>query len=240
VALTAAQIIDLATQIAKCPGFTAQALEFLNSVLQELALSYDFDVIRKSLQFNFSTTASGNGYAPGSGPNPMPADFVRLQRGGAFYMIDLVPYKLIGVQQEEFDAFVQQPGLASFPYLAYVDVSSNPAGLFVWPPASGNFPATVRYNSMQPDITDTSQVPWFPNSTYLYTRVAGELMRITNDDRRKEFLSDEPGSGGAGDLLRKYLTMKDDPETAPKNVVLDRRVFKPNIANLRNTKQIGW
>ncbi len=130
-ALTAAQIVDLATQIAKCPGFTTQALEFLNAVLQELALSYDFDVIRKSLNFNFSTTASGNGYAPGSGPNLMPIDFVRLQRGGAFYMIDLVPYKLIGVQQEEFDAFVQQPGLASFPYLAYVDVSSNPAGLFV-------------------------------------------------------------------------------------------------------------
>ncbi len=239
-ALTAAQIVDLATQIAKCPGFTTQALEFLNAVLQELALSYDFDVIRKSLNFNFSTTASGNGYAPGSGPNPMPNDFVRLQRGGAFYMIDLVPYKLIGVDQEEFDAFVQQPGLASFPYLTYVDVASTPAGLFVWPPASGAFPATVRYNSMQPDITDTLTVPWFPNSTYLYTRIAGELMKVTNDDRWKDFLSDQPGSGGAGDLLRKYLTMKDDPETAPKRVTLDRRVFKPNIANLRNTKQIGW
>lgn len=239
-ALTAAQIIDLATQIAKVPGFTSQALSFLNAVLQELAQDYDFDVIRKNFNFNFSTTASGNGYAPGSGPNPMPADFLRLQRSGAFYKIFDVPYKLIGVQQEEFDSFVQQAGLASFPYLAYVDMSQSPAGLFVWPPASGNFPATVRYNPVMPDITDTSQVPWFPNSTYLYTRVAGELMKIANDDRWQSFLSSKEDSGGAGDLLRKYLTMKDDPATAPKTVQLDRRMFKPSIANVRNTKQIGW
>jgi hypothetical protein len=170
----------------------------------------------------------------------MPADFVRLHRGGGFYQLFQVPYVLIGVTQEEFDTFVQQPGLASFPYLAYVDISTHPAGLYVWPPASGNYPATVRYNPMMPDITDTSQVPWFPNSTYLYTRIAGEMMKITNDDRMPAFLSDQPGSGGSGDLLRKYLTMKDDPETAPKQVKLDPRMFKYGIQNLRNTKRIGW
>jgi hypothetical protein len=91
-----------------------------------------------------------------------------------------------------------------------------------------------------PDITDTTQTPWFPNSTYLYTRVAGELMKITNDDRWQGFLSDQDGSGGAGDLLRKYMAMKDDPITAPKTVGLDRRLFKANIANVRNTKTVGW
>src|SRR5215831_14354488 len=134
--LSAAQIITLSTQIAKCPGFTDQALQLLNAVLQELALDYDFYVIRKSYNFNFSTSASGLGYAPGSGPNPMPADFVRLHRGGSFYQIFNVPYKLVGVTQEEFDSFVQQPGLASYPYMAYVDVATQPAGLYVWPPAS--------------------------------------------------------------------------------------------------------
>jgi hypothetical protein len=239
-ALNTAQIIDLSTQIAKCPGFTAQALQLLNAVLQELLLDYDFLSIRKTFNFTFNTHASGLGYAPGSGPNPMPADFVRLHRGGGFYQISQVPYVLIGVTQEEFDTFVQQPGLASFPYLAYVDIATSPAGLYVWPPASGAYPATVRYNPMIPDITDTTAVPWFPNSSYLYTRIAGELMKITNDDRMNGFLSDQQGSGGAGELLRKYLVMKDDPETAPKNVKLDPRMFKPSLATLRNTKTIGW
>ena len=239
-ALTAAQIINLSCQIANVPGFTAQALQLLNAVLQELDQDYDFQVIRKSFNFNFSTTASGLGYAPGSGPNPMPADFLRLHRTGAFYQIFQVPYKLIGVTQEEFDTFVQQPGLASYPYLAYVDVASTPMGLYVWPPASGPYPATVRYNPIMPDITDTTQVPWFPNSAYLYTRVAGELFKLADDDRWPAFLSDQPGSGGAGDMLRKYLLMKDDPATAPKSVTLDRRLFKAPIATLRNTKTIGW
>jgi len=240
VALTAAQIINLSCQIANVPGFTAQALQLLNAVLQELDQDYDFQVIRKSFNFNFSTTASGLGYAPGSGPNPMPADFLRLHRTGAFYQIFQVPYKLIGVTQEEFDTFMQQPGLASYPYLCYVDVASTPMGLYVWPPASGNYPATVRYNPIMPDITDTTQVPWFPNSAYLYTRVAGELFKLADDDRWPVFLSDQPGSGGSGDMLRKYLSMKDDPATAPKTVSLDRRIFKSPIATLRNTKTIGW
>src|SRR6516225_4730986 len=237
-ALSTAQIISIATQIANVPGFTAQALQLLNAVLQGLLQDYDFQTIRKSFNFNFSTSASGLGYAPGSGPNPMPADFLRLHRNGAFYQIFQVPYKLIGVTQEEFDTFVQQPGLASYPYLAYVDVSTQPMGLFVWPPASGNYPATVRYNPVVADITDTTQVPWFPNSVYLYTRVAGELMKLADDERWQAYLSDE--RGGAGELLRKYLTMKDDPITAPKLVTLDRRMFKAPIATLRNTKSIGW
>jgi hypothetical protein len=248
VALTAAQIITLATQIAKCPGFTDQALQLLNAVLQELAQDYDFQVIRKTYNFQFDTGAAGLGYAPGSGPNLMPPDFLRLHRGGGFYQIFQVPHKLIGVTQEEFDSFVQQPGLASYPYLAYVDVaptsSGGQAGLYVWPPASGAYPATVRYNPQMPDITDTSTVPWFPNSNYLYTRVAGELMKITNDDRWQAYLGDPDGkkdtAGSACNILRGYLTMKDDPETAPKTVQLDRRLFKANIATVRNTKTIGW
>lgn len=246
-ALTAAQIIDLATQIAKAPGWTNQALAFLNTILQELAQDFDFNVIRKSYSFTFSVGASGNGYAPGSGPNPLPADFLRLHRRGSFYQIFDVPYHLIGVQQEEFDSFVQQPGLASYPYLAYVDVTQvagQQPGLYVWPPASGAYPATIRYNPQMPDITDTSTVPWFPNTNYLITRLAGELMKIANDDRWPAMVGDaDPAkdqSGSAASMLRAYLKMKDDPETAVKTVALDRRLFKPNLASLRNTKSIGW
>lgn len=242
-ALTTAQIVTLACQIAKTPGYTGQALQFLNAVLLELAQDYDFNVIRKTYDFNLSTTASGNGYAPGSGPNAMPSDFLRLHRNGSFYLISQVPYKLIGVEQEQFDSFVQQPGLASYPYFAYVDVTTvvgEEPGLYVWPPASGAYPATIRYNSRPADITVTTDVPWFPNQTYLYTRVAGELMKIANDDRWQAFLGDTAGQGGAGDLLRKYLSMKDDPETAVKTVGLDRRRFGNDLSRLRNTKTIGW
>src|SRR6516162_2939534 len=182
-ALSTAQIISIATQIAGAPGFTTQALQLLNAVLQELDQDYDFLTIRKSFNFTFNTSASGLGYAPGSGPNLMPNDFLRLHRNGSFYQIFQVPYKLIGVTQEEFDTFVQQPGLASYPYLAYVDVATQPMGLYVWPPASGNYPATVRYNPVVDDMTDTSKIPWFPNTNYLYTRVAGELFKLADDDR---------------------------------------------------------
>jgi len=184
--LTAAQICTLSAQIAKCPGFTSQAGQLLNVVLQELAQDYDFDVIRKTKNFNLSTSASGNGYAIGSGPNLMPTDFLRAHRNGSFYTISGVPYPMIGVTQEEFDLFVQQAGLNSYPYMFYVDVSTSPMGLYVWPPTSGAYPATVRYNSQQADITTpetSTTVPWFPNQNYLVTRLAGELMKITNDDR---------------------------------------------------------
>jgi hypothetical protein len=247
VALTTAQILDLAQQIAKVPAFTSQALSFLNAILQELAQDYDFNVIRKTFTFNFTTSAAGYGYAPGSGPNVMPTDFLRLHRRGSYYYIVQVPYKLIGVTQEEFDAFVQQPGLQSYPYLAYVDVTQvagQQPGLYVWPPASGAYPATIRYNPQMPDIIDTSTVPWFPNSNYLITRVAGELCKIANDDRWQSLIGDadpqkdQPGS--AASMLRSYLKMKDDPETAVKTVTLDPRLFKPSIQSVRNTKQIGW
>jgi hypothetical protein len=245
VALTAAQIIDLSVQMAKCPGYTSQALALLNAILQELAQDYDFHVIRKTYNFSFDSGASGMGYAPGSGPNPMPADFLRLHRDGSFYKIDQVSYPLIGLAQEQFDKLVQQPGLHSYPYLGYVDVASTPAALYVWPPASGAYPATIRYNPQMPDITDTSTVPWFPNTSYLYTRLAGELMKITNDDRFQAFLGDtdpeKDQAGSACALLRSYLKMKDDPITAVKTVTLDRRFFKSgNLGSLKNTKTVGW
>ncbi len=242
-ALTAAQICTLAAQIAKCPGYTSQAGQWMNAVLQDLAQDYDFDTIRLTYNFNFDTSASGNGYAVGSGPNLMPAGLLRAHRNGSFYMISQVPYKMIGVKQEVFDAFVQQAGLQSYPYMFYIDVSTSPKGLYVWPPASGAYPATVRYQPQPDDITtpeSSSTVPWFPNQNYLITRIAGELMKITNDDRCVQFLSDAEGSGGAGEILKKFLKMKDDPETAVKTVTLDRQRFGSGTDRLRNTKTIGW
>jgi hypothetical protein len=246
-ALQAQQIVSLACQIAKCPGYTAQAGQFLNNILQSLAQNYDFDVIRQSFNFTFNTTATGNGYVPGCGPNPMPANFLRAHKKGAFYMISGVPYTMIGYEQNEFDQFVQQAGNQAYPYAFYIDVAPMslglPANLYCWVPAAGAYPATVRYNPQMPDIVSpqtSATIPWFPNTDFLINATACGLMGITNDDRRQP--------GGAFSLpaldeqLDKYLKMKDDPESSGvKRVSLDRRLFGGSMwSRLPNTKQIGW
>jgi hypothetical protein len=241
--LQAQQIVSLSTQIAKCPAYTSQAGQYLNNVLQSLAQNYDFEVIRKSFTFNFNTSSTGNGYTPGCGPNLLPADFLRAHKKGAFYMISGVPYTMIGYEQSEFDTFVQQAGNQAYPYAFYVDVSKTPMELYVWVPAAGAYPATVRYNPQMPDIVTpetSTTVPWFPNTQFLINAVASELMGITNDARRApgaEF-SEQAIDG----QLAKYLKMKDDPESAgTKRVTLDRRFFGGSQwSRLPNTKVIGW
>lgn len=248
--LTAAQICTLARQEAKCPGYSSQSGQLLNAILSELCQTYDFESIRKTASGSFNTSSPSTwGYAPGSGPNAMPSDCLRLARKGSFYYISGVPYPLIGVKQEEFDTLVQQAGFASYPVQMYVDVSplsgGSPPNMYVWPPAAGAYVYWVRYFPQMPDITTpetSSTVPWFPNQNYLITRLAGELMRITNDQRAPQFLGDneEATPMGAGVILRKYLDMKDDPETSPKTVQLDRRRFGPAFSRLPNTKTVGW
>lgn len=249
-ALTAAQICTLARQEAKCPAYTAQSGQLLNYILDDLCQNYDFDTIRKTATGAFVTSGPSTwGYAPGSGPNAMPADFLRLARTGSFYYISGVPYPLIGVTQETFDKLVQQAGFSSYPVQMYVDVSPMsaqlPANMYVWPPAAGGYIYYARYYPQMAQIAipeTSSTVPWFPNTNYLITRLAGELMKITNDQRAVLFLgdNDETTPLGAGCILRKYLDMKDDAETAPKTVMLDRQRFGPAFSRLPNTKTVGW
>jgi hypothetical protein len=241
--LQAQQIVSLACQIAKCPGYTSQAGQFLNNVLQSLAQNYDFDVIRKSYTFNFNTSATGNGYVAGCGPNLMPTDFLRAHKKGAFYFISGVPYTMIGYEQDEFDQFVQQAGNAAYPYAFYIDVSKSPMELYVWVPAAGAYAATVRYNPQMADIVtpeSSTTIPWFPNTDYLINATASSLMGITNDQRRAP--GAEFSEAAITEQLDKYLKMKDDPETAgTKRVTLDRRYFgNSQWSRLPNTKNIGW
>lgn len=240
--LQAQQIVSLACQIAKCPGYTSQAGQFLNNVLQSLAQDYDLDVIRKTATGTFNTSTTGYSYAAGAGPNPLPSDCLRVHRNGAFYYINNVPYTMIGTTQEEFDTFVQQAGVASYPSRFYVDVAVSPMNMYVWQPAAGAYPWTVRYNPQMPDITtpeSSTEVPWFPNTQLLIDMVAGLLMGITGDQRRE---AGQSYSEDAIDMrLAKYLKMKDDPETGIKRVTLDRSMFGNTAwSNLPNTKTVGW
>lgn len=240
--LQAQQIVSLACQIAKCPGYTSQAGQLLNNILQSLAQNYDFDVIRKTATGTFNTSTTGYSYAAGSGPNALPEDCLRVHRNGCFYYINNVPYTLIGTTQEEFDTFVQQPGNASYPSRFYEDVAVSPHNFYVWQPAAGAYAYTVRYNPQMPDITTpetSTEVPWFPNSQLLIDMIAGLLMGITGDSRR------EPGASYSEDAidlrLTKYLKMKDSPEVGTKRVQLDRAMFGNTAwSNLPNTKTVGW
>src|SRR5437588_1690287 len=104
--MTSAQIVTIATQIAKAAGMTSQAGQLLNTILSELCQTYDFELARKTTVFNFTGT---------SGPYSLPSDFLRVRKGDVFYTYLGVPYFPTPVQLEEYDSYVTQAGLNDFP-----------------------------------------------------------------------------------------------------------------------------
>lgn len=230
----------------------SQAGQLLNMILGDLCQTYDFQLARKTFYFNFNpglVSPVGNSIY-GSGPYPLPADFLRCQDEKAvFWTLLGVPYPLIPIDLSEFDMAVQQAGINAYPYWFATDLSGGDetaAGdttplAYVYPPPSGAYPCTVRYFAQMPDIATpeaSNTVPWFPNSTYLLTRLAGELMRISDDDRVSTFLGEGPE--GAQGILDRYLKLKDDHSNRATTVKMDRRRFGPRYNNLPNTKTIGW
>lgn len=244
--LTAAQVISLAANIAKCPGYATPvgssiAGAMLNEILEELYNDFDFEINRGIFNFTFNSVA-GNG----GGPYNLPANYLRGMKDGVFYTIDNVPYKMIPITLPEYDSFNKDPSLASFPTYYTTDMSSTPPTMFFWVPPGGSFPVTVRFYGSQPAILNpetSAQIPWFPSSMYLKTRLAGELMEATNDDRAVRYLGDgtPQNPGKARLILDKVLIMKDDPEGVVKQVSLDRRNFRNRkIGDLPNTKVVGF
>lgn len=236
--LTANQIVAQACQNASVPGFTAQGQVLLNTILAELCNTYDFAVARKNFTFNLPTATDSFGRAT----MPFPADYLRAAEDEIWYYISGVPYKFIAVTLATMDSLVVTAGLQSFPTVFATDVSLSPPIAYFWMPPSGAFTTILRYFSQMPDITDFTQVPWFPFQNYLLTRLTGELMKITDDERQSGFLSydEENHPEGAGSVLRRILRMKEDEENHTKRVLLDRQYFGPAFDRLRNTKQIGW
>lgn len=239
-ALTAEQIVSLACQIAKVPGFVSQAGQLLNNILDDLCRNYDFDLAKTTYNFTFSTSING-----GAGPFPLPEDFLRADISDVFYTIQGVPYIMTPIDNNEYDSLVQTSGFNSYPTVYTTVMEEVPFTMKVWPPSSGAYPVTMRYRRLMPSITlpeTSTDVPWFPQTSYLIARLAGELMQLANDNRWEAFLSDNEDQhpGGAGVLLRKYQKMQDDKANRTNTVQLDRRRFGTNFNRLRNTKQVGW
>jgi hypothetical protein len=254
--LTAQQICALARQVAKAPGYVSQSGQLLNMILADLCQTYNLEITRKTHYFTFDPgiVAPEGMSIYGSGPYDLPSDFLRMEddESAIFNIGDGVPRLLIPCDLTQFDMLVQQAGNQSYPCILAIDMSpvdavqqgtdpGVPQG-YVWPPPSGQYAAQFRYFCQMPDI-DTPEtsttVPWFPNQSYLQTRLAGELMRITDDDRMPTFLGD--GDEGAQGILTRYLKLKDNRNNRAQSVRLDRRSFGgSNFANLPNTKTLGW
>lgn len=248
--LSSAQIVTLACQDAKTPGMVAQAGQKLNAILQELCQDYDLADARALGSFVFNVGQVG-GTNLGTGPYALPADYLRTQNGFQFYSVNFQPYQMTPIELWEYQLLTQQPGFLDFPRNFTVDMSTAPPNgpapqEFVWPPPSISVPVFFYYFRQMPDISQpetSNTVPWFRNQKYLITRLTGEMMQTADDERAAGFLTDkeEINPQGAGVLLRKFLTMHDDPEGRAKTVVLDRRRF--GIARwdrLPSTKTIGW
>jgi hypothetical protein len=244
--MTAAQICQNALRIAKAPGWISgtQTGQILNSILAELCQNYDFDAAKGTYQFNFDPGATGGvleNPTPGAGPFNMPSDFLRADKGDVMWFLLGVPYPMIPLDPAEYNQQVQQAGLSSYPYWFTVLVDQSPPEMYIWPPTSGTYPAQVVYRRQMPDIATpetSSTVPWFVNQNYLITRLAGEMMKMTDDSRWKDFLGDGPQ--GAQGIMNRYLKMVDDHSDRSVRVSLDRRRFGPRFSLLNNTKTIGW
>src|SRR5215475_1506606 len=173
--LSASQIVNLSAQIAKCPGFITQAGQLLNSVLSDLAQTYDFEINLKTYGFTFDTSTVYQNNIAGAGPNLLPTDFLRSKDREIMFYILGVRYVLIILDQGEYDQLVQTAGWTSYPTMGFIDLAlqtpfAGRAGLMVWPPASGSYTTQIRYYSQPSDIATpetSSTVPWFPNQNYL-------------------------------------------------------------------------
>lgn len=247
-ALTAQQIVNYACQIAKCPGYASQGGDFLNVTLGDLCRTFDFELAAKTTYFNFNpglVAPMGNSLF-GSGPYPLPADFLRIKdEKSAFWTLLGVVYPMIPCDLSEFDMMVQQAGTQSYPYIIATDMSlgdetqegqSTPVA-YVYSPPSGAYPVTIRYYAQMPDITtpqSSSVVPWFPHQGYLIKKLAAMLMTITDDSRQEGFEAE------AAAILRQYLMLKDNRSNRASTVKLDRRRFGRAYSTLPNTKTVGW
>jgi len=247
VALTASQIVALACQAAGCPGYEVIAGQLLNVILSDLCQTYDFDVARGTSSFNMnpslvvSAPAAFPNLLAGSGPYPLPTDFLRCKYGDVMWFLQGVPYVMIPIEQYEFDASVQQAGLQNYPYWYATFLEESPAGIVFYPPPSGAYSTMVRYQRQMPDIANpevSSTVPWFPNQQYLRTRLAGELFAITDDERAVAYLGDT--EIGAQGILQRFLKLANDNENRSQMVKMDRRTFRPNNNALPVTKLTGW
>lgn len=140
---TAASIISRALQKSKtgnvvngmAQGYTVQALDELNDILELIARTVDFSAAMATFNFTFNTqlTNEGSGNIIQAAPNPLPLDYLRVQTSGGSsgaqrsskWYLDGVPYDMVEIDLTEWDDQVQQAGIQSYPYFWAKDMSQQ-------------------------------------------------------------------------------------------------------------------
>jgi hypothetical protein len=241
-ALTAGSIITDACQIAKCPGMTLQAGDFLNEILSTISQIYDFPEAQQLLQLSVGPNL-GTGISPAQPfqwyPLVLPAGSLYLRTKSVFYNVQGTIFFLNQLLKDQYDQLFQGSGISNYPYWYVVDQTlalPTPPQMAFYPPPNISLTVNVRVQYQPPDIVTpvgSSQVPWLRNRRYLVTRLAADMMQITGDSRRAEF------DASATQQMDKYLTMIDDKENVATTVKLDPLRFRQPMA-LAPTKTTGF
>lgn len=215
--LTSAQIVTLACQIAKCPGYLAIAGQRLNETLVDLAIQQDLDIIRRT------TTIS---VQPGTQSYNLPTNFLRARE--CFYNIEGAVFNVTEDSLANYDLLFTGPNNSAYPYMFAVDQSDNTIKFYPLPLVV--LSVTLRYMDISVEIAtpETSTVvPWFQEQSYLIDRLTEKMMQITDDVRQPYF------AAKADEALRRYLKM--DNGNVLNTVQLDPRRFH-SPRDLKSTK----
>ncbi len=229
--LTYAQIVNRAAQEAKVPGFLDQAGEYLNMVLQDLALNYDFD-----LRHNDDFVIITNTVSPPEGPYPLPADYIRHVLREVRFIVNGEPYILFQVPLRTLKKQFTGQGFTTFPQVFASDISDSGKSIFFWPPPNQAFEIEFPYYSghtFEVDPANSANVPWFPSSHYLIKATVARLISGTDDDRAEKLRYESEQD------LTKYMKMKDDNLGYAETVKLDSNNFAGR-GELPGTKQNPW
>ena len=238
---TAAQLVTLATQIAKAPAFTTQAGYMLNAILRSLAMDYDCPESRQTFNPLTISPNGGTGQNTQFYPLTLPSSALYLRTREVFYSVSGTIFYLSQLSLQNYDKLFQGAGISNYPYWYSVDTEGSGASQAVpqmafYPPPNLSLSLTVRLQFLPADITtpsSSSAVPWFREQQYLYTKLASELMSLTGDARRDQFKKD------ADDLLLGYLKMIDDKQNYATTVIKDPNRFR-NVSQLKPTKTTGF
>jgi len=224
--ITASQIVADACQIAKCPGYLAQAGRQLNLVLSDL-------VLHRNLKVNLITQTL-NIPANSFGPFNLETNYLRTY--DMFYLVSGTPYFLNPCSLKEIDAENYQSGISNYPYEFATDLSPVPTTgiglLYIYPASGTTLTVTHRFYNQQADIANpstSSVVPWFSDQDYLTMATATRLMRFTDDDRYQSYVAE------CEKLLLIHLMEEGDEQNVVKSVQLDPRRFRTG-GSLRPTK----
>jgi hypothetical protein len=209
--LTNAQLIARACTIAKAPGYSVQAGQYLNMILSDLCQTYDFDFTKKQQIIQFTNAFSYD----------LNADNLRTKE--VYYLVNGEPFYLFQIPIETYHTLFVGPGVSNYPNKFAVDVSQTPKQLLPYPPPSISQSVTVQYFPQMPDIVNPqidTGICWFPNQKYLVHAIAAMLMLETDDERQQSFEQQ------ADRMLMKFLDLTDDKEGYSRTIKLSRERFR--------------